>query len=81
MAELKSCSERYMQQICKQGKIECISEISIKNRTKFMIPVSALSEDLQTKYYRQKRIESGVLPEKNSNESKEKTAFKYRLKG
>ncbi|MDE6847768.1 MAG: hypothetical protein K2O29_03065, partial [Ruminococcus sp.] len=80
-AELKGCSERYMQQICKQGKIECVSEINAKNRIKFMIPVSALSEDLQEKYYRKKRTEAGVLPEKNTSEPEEKTAFKYRSKG
>lgn len=46
-----------------------------------MIPVSALSEDLQEKYYRKKRTESGILPEKTDDKSDEKTSFKYRSKG
>lgn len=47
----------------------------------YMIPVSSLPEDLQAKYYRNKRTESGILPEKNGDESDEKAAFKYRSKG
>lgn len=62
-AELKGCSERYMQQICKQGKIECVSEINSKNRIKFMIPVSALPEDLQARYYARLKKDTGLAPE------------------
>lgn len=46
-----------------------------------MIPVSALSEDLQEKYYRKKRTEAGILPEKTDDKSDEKAPFKYRSKG
>lgn len=46
-----------------------------------MIPVSALSEDLQEKYYRKKRTEAGILPEKTDDKSNEKSPFKYHSKG
>lgn len=46
-----------------------------------MIPVSALPDDLQEKYYRKKRTEAGILPEKTDDKSNEKTPFKYRSKG
>ncbi len=62
-AELKGCSERYMQQICKQGKIECVSEVSAKNRIKFMIPVSALPKDLQARYYARLKKDTRLAPE------------------
>ncbi|MDO5125361.1 MAG: Mu transposase C-terminal domain-containing protein [Ruminococcus sp.] len=65
-AELKGCSERYIKKICKDGKLNCSIEINDKNRPKYMIPISALSEDLQKKYYAQKRIEAGVVPVKTA---------------
>ncbi|MDE6677635.1 MAG: hypothetical protein K2K02_01210, partial [Ruminococcus sp.] len=81
-AKLKSCSGSYVSRMIRDRKIEFIEKINLSNNQPYyLIPVSALPEDLQEKYYRQKRTESGVLPEKNSNESKEKTVFKCRLKG
>ena len=82
LAELKGCTERYAQQLCKTGKVECIKEITSKNRIKFLIPVSTLSEDLQAKYYKQKRTEAGVIPEKSESEQPVKEpGLKYRSKG
>lgn len=82
VVELKGCSERYIKQICKDGKIQTELQPHPQNKQPcYMIPVSALPEDLQAKYYRQKRTESGILPEKNNSDPEEKTAFKYRLKG
>lgn len=80
-AELKNCSVQYIQQYCKDGKIQTEQKLNCKGRMKYMIPISALSEDLQAKYYRQKRTKSGILPEKSNDEPDEKTAFKYRSKG
>ena len=77
MAELKNCSERYIKKICKDGKIKTEQEINCKGRMKYMIPVTALPEELQAKYYRKKKTETGIFPDKID----EKTAFKYRLKG
>lgn len=81
IAELKGCSERYIKTLCKDGKIQAEQELNCKGRMKYMIPVSALPKDLQEKYYRKKRTEAGILPEKIDNKSNEKTAFKYRSKG
>lgn len=81
-AELKGCSERYIKQICKDGKIQSELQPHPQNKQPcYMIPVSALSEDLQEKYYRRKRTEAGILPEKTDSESEEKSAFKYCSKG
>ncbi|MDE6781618.1 MAG: Mu transposase C-terminal domain-containing protein, partial [Ruminococcus sp.] len=62
-AELKGCSERYIKQICKDDKIETIQEINCKGRMKYLIPVSALSEDLQAKYYARLKKDTGLAPE------------------
>lgn len=80
-AKLKGCTEQYMQKICKDGKIQTEQKINCKGRMKYMIPVSTLPEDLQAKYYKQKRTETGILPEKIESESTPQMAFKYRLKG
>ncbi|MDE6780851.1 MAG: hypothetical protein K2J40_05255, partial [Ruminococcus sp.] len=81
VSELKNCSERYIKTLCKDGKIQTEQELNCKGRMKYLIPVSALPEDLQEKYYRKKRTEAGILPEKNGREPEEKTALKYRSKG
>ncbi len=81
-SELSGYSERHSRRMCQNGTIDSISEINASNgRTSYMIPVSALSEDLQAKYYRQKRTETGIAPEKIEPESTPQTAFKYHLKG
>ncbi len=51
VAELKGCSEQYVQKIIKDGKIESQVEYNEKNRPKYLVPVSALPEPLQMKYY------------------------------
>lgn len=82
LAELKGCSERYIQRLVKNNKMtsEQVNNI-YNNQPCYMIPISALSEDLQAKYYKKKRTETGILPEKTKPESTQQTAFKYRLKG
>ena len=72
VAELKSCSERYVKQLAKERKLESIQEINSKGRPKYLIPVSALPENLQAKYYQQKRTEAGILPEKKPEAKPEK---------
>lgn len=82
LSELKGCSERHAKRLVKNGKIK--AEIKFDPEIKqerYFIPVSTLPDDLQTKYYRQKRTETGVLPEKTEPENTLQTAFKYRLKG
>lgn len=63
-AELKGCSERYIQKLIKEGKLNSEQNVnSCNNQMCYMIPVSALPENLQVKWYKQKRAESGLLPE------------------
>jgi len=84
VAELKGCSERYVKKLAKDGKLESVQEMSCKGRPKYLIPVSALPENLQAKYYKQKKTESGILPDKvapeNVSENALKTPIKYGLK-
>lgn len=82
VAELKNCSERYIRKQIYKGDISANQVINETNgHLSYLIPVSALPEDLQAKYYKQKRTETGVLPEKTEPENTLQTAFKYRLKG
>ncbi|MDE6781628.1 MAG: DDE-type integrase/transposase/recombinase [Ruminococcus sp.] len=81
-AKLKCCSGSYISRMIRDRKLEYIEKINISNNQPYyMIPISALPEDLQEKYYRKKRTETGILPEKTDSESNEKTALKYRSKG
>ncbi|MDE5772091.1 MAG: Mu transposase C-terminal domain-containing protein [Ruminococcus sp.] len=81
VAELKGCSERYIKRLCKNGVIRAEQELNCKGRMKYIISVSVLSDDLQKKYYRSKKTETGIFPEKTDNQSNKKTALKYRSKG
>ncbi|MDE5883986.1 MAG: DDE-type integrase/transposase/recombinase [Oscillospiraceae bacterium] len=66
----------------RDSKIDFIEKINLcNNQPYYLIPVSALSEDLQAKYYKQKRTETGIMPEKKQPENSAETAFKYRLSG
>ena len=81
IAELKGCSERYIQRLMKDGKMmsEQVNN-TYNNQPCYMIPVSALPEDLQAKYYRQKRTESGILPEKIESSNAVATPLQQRCK-
>lgn len=68
VAELKGCSERYVKKLCKDGKIQTKQELSCKGRMKYLIPVEALSEDLQAKYYNKLKKEVGTAPELKETE-------------
>lgn len=75
-AELKGCSERYIQKSCKEGKLQCTIEINDKNKVKYMIPISALPEILQTKYYASKREKAGIEPAKTAVKEVKNTVLK-----
>ena len=51
VAELKGCSERYIQNCISKGKLESKSELNAKGKEKYLIPVSALPRELQSRYY------------------------------
>ena len=62
-AEIKSCSERYIKKLCKDGKLEAVQQPHPQNKCMcYMIPVSALSEQEQAKYYKKIRQEAGLAP-------------------
>ena len=62
-AELKNCYVQYIQQYCKDGKIQTEQRLNCKGRMKYLIPVSALPEDLQAKYYARLKKDTGLEPE------------------
>lgn len=75
LAELKGCSERYIQRLVKSNKIVAEEHINPSNKqTCYSIAISSLPDDLQAKYYKQKRTEAGLLPEQQ--DVKEKKAEK-----
>ncbi|MBQ8297098.1 MAG: DDE-type integrase/transposase/recombinase [Ruminococcus sp.] len=70
-AELKGCSEQYMKRIIKEGKIQAEMQLNPEtNKMRYLLPVSALPENLQQKWYKQKRTETGLLPERYEDKPK-----------
>lgn len=52
VAELKGCSVRYVKKLAHDGKLEAKQEINPQNNClQYLIPISALPEDLQNRYY------------------------------
>ncbi len=83
VAELKGCSLQILQKKIKDGKIYAERQPHPQNKQPcYMIPITSLSEELQAKYYKQKRTEAGILPEKvESDPSAKDPGLKYRSKG
>lgn len=83
LAELKGCSIQYLKRIIKAGKIHAEMRIDPEiKQERYMIPVSTLPEDLKSKYYKHKRTEAGIMPEKvESEEPVKEPGLKYRSKG
>lgn len=82
VAELMNCSVQYVKKLCKDNKIQAELQYDPKiKQERYIIPISSLSEELQAKYYKQKRTEVGITPEKAEPEKSEKTSVKYGLKG
>lgn len=68
LAKLKVCSERYIRTQIKDGKLQAEKTINTSNgHESYLVSVSSLSEELQAKYYKQKRTETGLLPEQESD--------------
>ncbi|MDE6520382.1 MAG: Mu transposase C-terminal domain-containing protein [Ruminococcus sp.] len=76
VAELKGCSDRYIKQLCKDGKIQAKQVLNCKGRMKYLIPISELSEDLQAKYYAKLKSDAGLALELKDD----KTALKQSSK-
>ncbi|MDE6539072.1 MAG: Mu transposase C-terminal domain-containing protein [Ruminococcus sp.] len=64
VAELKECSVRYIRKLCSQGKIKTEIQPHPQNKKPcYMIPVTALPEELQVRYYSRLKKYTGI-PEK-----------------
>ncbi len=63
VAELKGCSERYIQNCISKGKLEAIEKLNAKGKIKFYVPISALPDDIRAKYYKQIRRDENAPPE------------------
>ncbi|MDE6426405.1 MAG: Mu transposase C-terminal domain-containing protein [Ruminococcus sp.] len=77
MAELKGCSISYISRLIKTSKIP--AEFTLNSETNKMhslIPVSALSEDLQAKYYARLKKDTGLEPELKEDEPEKPTKAK-----
>lgn len=83
LAELKGCSGSYISRMIRDSKIQYIEKInSSNNQPYYAIPIASLSEELQAKYYKQKRTETGIMPETvESEQPTKKPGLKYRSKG
>lgn len=76
-SELKGCSIRYINRLIKNGKMQ--AEMRFDDTIKqncYFIPISALPEDLQAKYYAKLKVDAGLAPELKDD----KTALKQRSK-
>ena len=51
VAEIKGCSYQYVKKILKDGKLRSIETVNSKNRKTYLVPLDALDEELQHKYY------------------------------
>lgn len=81
VSKLKGCSVQYIKKLCKDGKLETKQEPNSKGRMKYLIPVSALSEDLQIKYYNSLKKECGITLQLQEADKKKKEPLKERSEG
>ena len=62
-AEIKGCTARNIKKIIQEGRLEAERVMNEKNRPKYLIPVTALPENLRNRYYKDKAAELGLQPE------------------
>ncbi|MDE7390033.1 MAG: hypothetical protein K2M82_03740 [Lachnospiraceae bacterium] len=78
VSKLKGCSIQYIKKIILDGKLTAISETNDRGRKKYLIPLSALPDELQIKYYTQHGVEvaaSAAPPEKKPPANPQKNLF------
>lgn len=81
VAELYGCSDRNIRKKIMSNKINAVAETNEKNKTRYLIPLDQLSEDLQHKYYQSKGILKSEVRKDNSeldsfsSEEREEIAF------
>lgn len=78
VAELKGCTSQYIRKIVKEGKLEAVEDSNpANNRKQYLIPVSALPEKLQSKYYANIKSDAvPVVPELKETVKKKKKSVK-----
>ena len=54
-AEIKGCTARNIKKSIQEGRLEAERVMNEKNRPKYLIPVTALPENLRNRYYKDKR--------------------------
>lgn len=52
VAEVKGCSARYIKRLIQEGKLQAKEALNDKNRKTYLIPLDALDEEQQQKWYR-----------------------------
>ena len=74
VAEVKGCSFQYVQRIIKEGKLQAVETLNEKNRKTYLIPLEALDEELQQKWYQMKLAQppEDIKPVEEAKEKKEK---------
>lgn len=80
VAELKGCSERYVQKLCKCGRLNTVLQEHPQNhKLCHMIPVSSLPDDLKSKYYGRLKKEAVIMPESVQEPAQAKKAKAKRI--
>lgn len=51
VAEVKGCSDRYIKRLIQEGKLQAKEILNDKNRKTYLVPLDALDEELQQKWY------------------------------
>ena len=55
VAEVKGCSYRYVKRILQEGKLQAIETVNSRNRKIYQIPLEALPEELQQRWYQMQK--------------------------
>lgn len=73
LAEIKNCSIRRINQLIHENKISAFEAKNPQNSLmQYLIPVTSLPEELQSKYYEKLKKESGLLPEKQTKKEEKR---------
>lgn len=73
VAEVKGCSYQYVKRIIKEGKLPAQEILNDKNRKTYLVPLEALDEELQQKWYlvNQENPPEGIKAPEPEQERKE----------
>ena len=78
VAELKGCTPRYIKKIAKDGKLEAKQELNPQNNClQYLIPLSALPSNLQSKYFSKIKNDAQLCLPKPTIEIEVKSKIKH----